>query len=96
MAWRTYVDYVNQILIDGMVHAIAASMKYLKNQVDPAFLNQNDVNPLLEIQLRLAPPLVVYEPMMGSTGEYWQTCGQFSKRDPCRLDMPSTAGTSDN
>lgn len=35
--------------------------------MDPAFLNQHDVNPLLEIQLRLAPPDVVYEPMMGST-----------------------------
>ena len=32
-SWRTYVDYVNQIVIDGMVTAIVASMKYLKNQV---------------------------------------------------------------
>ena len=32
-AWRTYVDYFNQIVIDGIVNAICASMKYLKNQV---------------------------------------------------------------
>ncbi len=31
--WRTYVDYVNQIVIDGLVAAIVASIKYLKNQV---------------------------------------------------------------
>ena len=67
-AWRTYVDHVNQIVIDGIVAAIIASMQYFKNQIDPVYLNQNDINPLLEIQLRLAPPDVAYEPRMGSTG----------------------------
>jgi len=67
-AWRTYVDYVNQIVIDGIVAAVIASLHYFKNQIDPVYLNQNDVNPLLEIQLRLAPPDVAYEPRMGSTG----------------------------
>ena len=65
--WRAYVDYVNLIVIEGMVNAILASVKYLKDQIDPSFLNQRDVNPLLEISLRLAPPDVVYEPIMGST-----------------------------
>lgn len=67
-AWRTYVDYVNQIVIDGIVAAIMASMRYFKNQIDAQYLNQNDVNPLLDIQLRLAPPDVAYEPRMGATG----------------------------
>ena len=67
-AWRIYVDYVNQIVIDGIVAAVIASLLYFKNQIDPVYLNQNDVNPLLEIQLRLAPPDVAYEPRMGSTG----------------------------
>ena len=66
-AWRTYVDYVNQIVIDGLVTSIMASMRFLKNQIDAHYLNTNDVNPLLEISLRLAPPDVVYEPMMGAT-----------------------------
>jgi dynein heavy chain len=67
LAWRNYVDYVNQIVIDGIVAAIIASMQYFKNQIDPLYLNQNDINPLLEIQLRLVPPDVQYEPRMGST-----------------------------
>ena len=67
LVWRAYVDYVNHIVIEGMVFAILASIKYLKDQIDPAFLNQRDVNPLLEICLRLSPPDVVFEPIMGST-----------------------------
>jgi dynein heavy chain len=66
-AFRTYVDYVNQIVIDGIVTAIIASLQYFKNQIDAQYLNQNDINPLLEIQLRLAPPDVAYEPRMGTT-----------------------------
>ena len=66
-AWRNYVDYVNKIVIDGIVAAVIASMQYFKNQIDPVYLHQNDVNALLEIQLRLAPPDVAYEPRMGCT-----------------------------
>ncbi|KAJ1469452.1 hypothetical protein T484DRAFT_1851756 [Baffinella frigidus] len=55
-AWRSYVDYVNQVTIDGLVQAILASMTFLRDQINPVYLNQNDVNPLLEISLRLAPP----------------------------------------
>ena len=48
-----------QITIDGLVQAILASMTFLRDQINPVYLNQNDINPLLEISLRLAPPAVL-------------------------------------
>ena len=65
--WRRYVDYVNQIVVDGMCEVALASARYLKNQLDDVFLNVNEVSPLLEIQLKLAPPLAMFTPQMGNT-----------------------------
>ena len=65
--WRRYVDYVNQIVVEGMCDATLASAKYLRNQLDETFLSTNEVSPLLEIQLKLAPPLAVFTPQMGNT-----------------------------
>jgi dynein heavy chain len=67
--WRRYVDYVNQIVVEGLCEVTLASARYFKNQVDEAFLNNHDINPLLEIQLKLAPPHAVFTPMMGSTAK---------------------------
>ena len=65
--WRRYVDYVNQIVVEGMCEVALASARYLKNQLDDVFLNVNEVSPLLEIQLKLAPPLAMFTPQMGNT-----------------------------
>ena len=68
-SWRRYVDYVNQIVVEGLCEVTLASARYFKNQVDETYLNNNDINPLLEIQLKLAPPYAVFTPMMGKTAK---------------------------
>ncbi len=65
--WRDYVDYVNDIVVEGLCEVALASSRYLMNQVDEQWLTQNDCLPLLEIQLKLAPPRAVYTPLMGRT-----------------------------
>jgi len=61
-AWKAYVDYVNQIVIDGICQAVLVSEKFLKNQLDPAYLLANDINPLLEIKLELVTPDICFVP----------------------------------
>mmetsp|Transcript_13737 Transcript_13737/g.31794 ORF Transcript_13737/g.31794 Transcript_13737/m.31794 type:complete len:4493 (-) Transcript_13737:49-13527(-) len=68
-SWRAYVDYVNQIYIDGLVDAVLSSVQYLRNQLDSAYLIANDVNPLLEIKLELVPPDIAFSPEMGQTAK---------------------------
>ena len=63
--WRKYVDYVNDIVVSGLCEVTLASTRYLSNQVDDTWLNLNDCMPLLEIQLKLAPPRALYTPQMG-------------------------------
>ena len=67
--WRRYVDYVNQKVVDGLCDVTLASAKYLKNQLDENYLISNDVAPLLELQLKLAPPMAVFTPNMGNTAK---------------------------
>ena len=68
-SWRRYVDYVNQIVVEGLCEVTLASARYFKNQIDETYLNNNDVSPLLEIQLKLSPPYAVFTPMMGKTAQ---------------------------
>jgi dynein heavy chain len=65
--WRDYVDYVNDIVVSGLSDVCLASTRYLYDQVDEQWLNSNECMPLLEIQLKLAPPRAVYTPIMGRT-----------------------------
>ncbi len=38
---------------------------YTTTQVDPEYISANDINPLLEIQLKLAPPEIIFSPELG-------------------------------
>ena len=41
---------------------------YIHNtQVDPEYISAHDINPLLEIQLRLTPPDIIFLPELGRT-----------------------------
>ncbi len=68
-SWRTYVDWFSEIVIDGFAAAIIASVRYLLAQIDPAQLARPDAVPLLEVQLELAAPDVVWKPELGEGPE---------------------------
>jgi dynein heavy chain len=61
-SWKAYVDYVSNIVIDGFANAIIASTRYLLSQIDPEQLAASEGQPLLEIQLELAGPDIVWRP----------------------------------
>jgi hypothetical protein len=66
------VDYVSEVVIEGFVNAIIATIKYLRQQIDPELIAKLETTPLLEVQLELIAPDIVWKPDLedsaGSTG----------------------------
>jgi len=63
--WKIYVEYVNNIVIDGFALTVINSLKFLRNQVDPVFIKRGDIQPLVEVKLKLETlPDVEFEPCL--------------------------------
>jgi dynein heavy chain len=52
-AWKSYVEYVQRILLDGLATAVLNSATYLFNQLDPDTIARTEASPLLEVKLEL-------------------------------------------
>jgi len=63
-AWKTYQDFVNQIVVDGISDAIAASLKFFLLQVDGAYIAANDVSSLLEVRMDLKETSISFAPTL--------------------------------
>ncbi|KAL2297572.1 hypothetical protein Nmel_016116 [Mimus melanotis] len=57
-AWKVYLDYVDEIVLDGFFTAIESSLQYLLENTDPTA----GVAPLFEVQLDLVIPDLVFHP----------------------------------
>ncbi|NWT53909.1 DYH9 protein, partial [Erythrocercus mccallii] len=57
-AWKAYLDYVDEIVLDGFFTAIECSLKYLLENTDP----KAGLAPLFEVQLDLVIPDLVFHP----------------------------------
>ncbi|NWY63744.1 DYH9 protein, partial [Erithacus rubecula] len=57
-AWKVYLDYVDEIVLDGFFTAIECSLKYLLENTDP----EAGLAPLFEVQLDLVVPDLVFHP----------------------------------
>lgn len=51
--WRAYVDFVNNVVVDGLSFIIQTSLQYLLEQLDPSINSKEDKYPMLEIKLDL-------------------------------------------
>ena len=61
-AWKLYVEYVNEIVMEGFSKTILASVAYLNDQVDPEIIAKNESVPLLAW-----PYPLVHPPLFSST-----------------------------
>ncbi|KAJ7420209.1 hypothetical protein BTVI_22374 [Pitangus sulphuratus] len=59
-SWKAYVDYVDEIVLDGFFTAIECSLKYLLENTDP----KAGLAPLFEVQLDLVIPDLVFHPSL--------------------------------
>uniref|UniRef100_A0A8C3EY43 Dynein axonemal heavy chain 9 n=1 Tax=Corvus moneduloides TaxID=1196302 RepID=A0A8C3EY43_CORMO len=57
-AWKAYLDYVDEIVLDGFFTAIECSLKNLLENTDP----KAGLAPLFEVQLDLVTPDLVFHP----------------------------------
>ena len=60
--WKNYVDYINEIIITGIIKAIETSLNDLNNNIDPECIKRRDLPPLFEIRIQLDRNHVQYEP----------------------------------
>ncbi|NWH56161.1 DYH9 protein, partial [Geococcyx californianus] len=58
--WRAYVDYVDEIVLDGFFTAIECSLKYLLENTDP----KAGLAPLFEVQMDLVVPDLIFHPSL--------------------------------
>ena len=52
-AWRDYVSYINDIVVQGMRKVIRTSLTYLEEQISPKSIEKKCKTPLIELQLDL-------------------------------------------
>ncbi|KAL1498812.1 hypothetical protein AB1Y20_014117 [Prymnesium parvum] len=68
-AWKSYVEYVNDVVTDGLARVVAGSLKFVCENIDPAEIAHQELVPLLEVQLELRPPAVQFSPpLLGGEG----------------------------
>jgi dynein heavy chain len=61
--WRAYQDFVNNIVIEGYVAAIAVSMQYVCELLDPLSIARNEnTQPIFDIKVELRGSDVVFDP----------------------------------
>jgi dynein heavy chain len=61
--WKAYVDFVNNIVIEGYVAAIAVSMQYVCELLDPLSIARNEnTQPIFDIKVELRGEDVVFDP----------------------------------
>jgi dynein heavy chain len=51
--WRAYVDFVNNVVVDGLGKVIYSSLDYLFEQISPEIIAKEDKLPMIEIKLDL-------------------------------------------
>ena len=49
---KAYVDFVNNVVIEGFVSTIAVSLQYLCEILDPLIIARHEMLPLFEAQLK--------------------------------------------
>ena len=55
-AWRAYVEFINNILIQGIALTVTNSLRFLLGMIDPAAIAASDNPSLLMVKLQLANP----------------------------------------
>ncbi|CAE7326731.1 ODA4, partial [Symbiodinium necroappetens] len=60
--WKAYVDFVNNVVIEGFVSAIAVSLQYLCEILDPLIITRHEMLPLFDVKIELQGEEIVFDP----------------------------------
>ena len=68
--WRSYVDFVNNIVIEGFVSSIAVSLQQLCEILDPVCIARNETLPLFDVKVDLVDQKIIFEPCFKAKGHF--------------------------
>ena len=63
--WKAYVDFINNIVVGGLVQVIIVSLEILEQQIDPINIVRQNLAPMIEIELDLFGGHVHFLPEVG-------------------------------
>jgi dynein heavy chain len=61
-SWKDYTDYVDEVVLNGVIKAITTSCDYLENQIHHELIDKHQLQPIFEIKLDLSGKEIKYEP----------------------------------
>ncbi|CAK4776251.1 unnamed protein product [Aphanomyces euteiches] len=64
--WRSYVDYINGVVEDGLAKVVLTTLQYIQSQLSPSNIDSQDLTPIIEIELDLYGKDIVFVPSVGS------------------------------
>ena len=64
--WGIYQDFVNGLVIEGLVNVIKKSLLQLSDYFDPVYIKKNDMLPMFDVRIELADTRVIYTPEIQS------------------------------
>jgi len=59
------VDFVNNVVVDGLARCVCSSLNFLLDQIDPECIKKAGLLPMLEIKMELVDVDVVFSPEIG-------------------------------
>jgi dynein heavy chain len=62
--WKAYVDFINDLVVEGVCNTVRLSLAYLLEQIDPAIIAKDEKPPLLEVTLALKNNKVEFKPVL--------------------------------
>ena len=62
--WQSYLQYVNEIVLDGIAKIIGTALIHLNDQIDNVNITKNELVCLFEIRLELGEKDVIYDPII--------------------------------
>jgi dynein heavy chain len=63
-AWKAYVEFVSEIVVGGLGGLVGSSLRFLAEQIDADHVAKNELLPMLELQIELLPPDVLFSPRL--------------------------------
>ncbi|CAE8644925.1 unnamed protein product [Polarella glacialis] len=60
--WKAYVDFVNNVVIEGFVSTIAVSLQYLCEILDPLIIARHEMLPVFDVKIELEGDEINFEP----------------------------------
>jgi dynein heavy chain len=65
--WKAYVDFVNNIVIEGFVSSIAVSLQYLCEILDPLIIAKHEMLPFFDVKIELSGSEIIFDPPFTSS-----------------------------